>query len=94
MNRRGFLRGAIGLVAVSLVPTSLFASGYKKPVINQALKGNSFEADFTAKLAKAFLERFEAQRVLSKALNCHSLRAFNNDTVTFRRPLPYKVDQQ
>lgn len=55
---------------------------------------NSFDSNFTRKLAKVFLAAFESERVLSKNVNTQLLKGkFGPDTgdkVDFKRPTDYK----
>jgi hypothetical protein len=55
---------------------------------------NNFESNFTRKLARTFLDKFENSRVLSKNVNTQLLKmnGFNpstGDTVDFKRPTDY-----
>jgi len=54
---------------------------------------NSFDSNFTRKLAKVFLQEFETKRVLSKNVNTQLLAGrFDPDTganVDFKRPTDY-----
>ena len=54
---------------------------------------NNFDSNFTNKLMRVFLEKFESTRVLSKNVNTQLLsNAFNpstGDTVFFKRPTDY-----
>lgn len=54
---------------------------------------NSFDSNFTRKLAKVFLEKFESSRILSKNVDTQLLKGkFNPDTganVDFKRPNDY-----
>lgn len=93
MNRRGFLRGALGAAAASLVPVSLLASGYKEPAVKMALKGNNFDSHYTKALMKSFLDKFERDRVLSKALDCKAFSATSNNTVIIKRPAECKPNE-
>ena len=55
---------------------------------------NNFDSNFTRKLARIFLEKFESERVLSKNVDTQLLaNKFNpstGDTVDFKRPTDYK----
>lgn len=55
---------------------------------------NDFDSNFTRKLARVFLEKFESTRVLSKNVDTQLLAGkFNpesGDTVDFKRPTDYK----
>lgn len=55
---------------------------------------NSFDSNFTRKLARVFLEKFESERILSKNVNTQLLDGkFAPDTgenVDFKRPTDYK----
>ena len=55
---------------------------------------NNFDSNFTRKLARVFLEKFETERVLSKNVDTQLLAGkFNpstGDTVDFKRPTDYK----
>ena len=54
---------------------------------------NNFDSNFTRKLAKVFLDKFESERVLSKNVNTQLLSgkfgADTGDTVDFKRPTDY-----
>jgi hypothetical protein len=54
---------------------------------------NSFDSNFTRKLARVFLEKFESERVMSKNVNTQLLtNKFNpttGDTIDFKRPTDY-----
>jgi len=58
---------------------------------------NSFNSNFTRKLARVFLEKFEAARVLSKNVNTQLLSGrFGPDSgenVDFKRPTDYKSER-
>jgi len=55
---------------------------------------NNFDSNFTRKLARVFLEKFDSERVLSKNVDTQLLAGkFNpstGDTVDFKRPTDYK----
>ena len=54
---------------------------------------NDFDSNFTRKLARVFLEKFDSDRVLSKNVDTQLLEGkFNpstGDTVDFKRPTDY-----
>ena len=56
---------------------------------------NDFDSNFTRKLARVFLEKFDSERVLSKNVDTQLLEGkFNpstGDTVDFKRPTDYKT---
>lgn len=55
---------------------------------------NNFDSNFTRKLARVFLEKFDSERVLSKNVNTQLLRGkfdpSTGENVDFKRPTDYK----
>jgi len=58
---------------------------------------NDFDSNFTRKLARVFLEKFDNERVLSKNVNTQLLSGkfdpSTGDTVDFKRPTDYKTNR-
>jgi hypothetical protein len=59
----------------------------------EAVMANQFDSNFTRKLARVFLEKFDSERVLSKNVDTQLLsgkfNASTGDTVDFKRPNDY-----
>ena len=62
-----------------------------------ANSSNNLSSNFTTKLAKGFLETFEASRVLTKTVNTQLLdgkfKPDSGTTVDFKRPHDFKTDR-
>jgi hypothetical protein len=62
-----------------------------------ATSSNNFDSNITRKVARIFLEKFEASRVLTKTVNTQLLEgqfnAQSGENVDFKRPHDYKTDR-
>ena len=58
---------------------------------------NNFDSNFTRKVAKVFLDKFETTRVLSKNVNTQLLTGrfdpASGENVDFKRPTDYKAER-
>ena len=94
MNRRELLKRTISIAAIAATLRGRALEEPVRKIITRNIEPtlvqkNNFDSDITRKISKAFIEQFEANRIVSRSVDTH---LFNSDleTITIKRPKEYR----